>query len=44
MLMMARWPILRIGSPKLMPGSAFSTTKAVTPLEPVPGATVAKIT
>jgi hypothetical protein len=41
--MMARWPILRIGSPKVMPVGLLDH-KAVTPLEPVPGATVAKIT
>ena len=40
--MIARWPIFRIGSPNETPSSDFSTTKAVTPFEPVPGATVAK--
>ena len=44
MFTIARWPIFRIGSPKVTPGSPFSTTKAVMPREREPGSTVAKTT
>ena len=44
MFTIARCPIFRIGTPNVIPGSSFSTTKAVIPREREPGSTVAKTT
>jgi hypothetical protein len=37
----ARWPSFAIGGPTVNPSASLSITKAVTPRERVPGATVA---